>query len=83
MLEKLASVQLPSNELKQYTSIVNVQTKGVKKFMQAASLGKTLQEAQIHEKEDGDQKRWSSLAGKKRRERLALLNGYVDKLKMI
>lgn len=51
--------------------------------MQAASLGKTLQEAQIHEKEDGDQKRWSSLAGKKRRERLALLNGYVDKLKMI
>lgn len=51
--------------------------------MQASSLGITLQEAQIHGNEDGEQKRWSSLAGRKRKERLALLNGYVIELRMI
>lgn len=75
MLEKLAAVQLPANQLKQMTSIVNVQTKGVKRFMQDSSLRNGLKEAEIHESNESEQKKWSSIAGKKRKERLALLHG--------
>lgn len=75
MLEKLAAVQLPANQLKQMTSIVNVQTKGVKRFMQDSSLINGLKEAEIHESNESEQKKWSSIAGKKRKERLALLHG--------
>lgn len=75
LLEKLASVQLPANDLKKFASIINVQTQGLKKFSQSEGL-KTAQSfcAEVEEK-DGEQKRWSSIAGKKRKERLALLRG--------
>lgn len=72
----MASVQLPANELKQLTSIVNVQTKGVKKFMELNNLNSP-REAEIDDSNESEQKRWSSIAGKKRRERLALLHGFV------
>lgn len=75
LLEKLAAVQLPANHLKQFTSIVNVQTKGVKRFMQDSSLANGLKEADIDESNETEQKKWSSIAGKKRKERLALLHG--------
>lgn len=76
-MEKLASVQLPANDLKKLTSIVNVQTKGVKKFMQIGDLSNASKLAEVGENNETEQKRWSSIAGKKRRERLALLHGFV------
>lgn len=71
----MAGVQLPANHLKQFTSIVNVQTKGVKRFMLDSSLKKGPKEAEIDESNENEQKKWSSIAGKKRKERLALLHG--------
>lgn len=52
-----------------------MQTKGVKRFMQASSVGNGLKEADIDESNESEQKKWSSIAGKKRKERLALLHG--------
>lgn len=75
LLEKLASVQLPANDLKKFASIINVQTQGLKKFSQSEGL-KTAQSFSAEvEENDGEQKRWSSIAGRKRKERLALLHG--------
>lgn len=34
-------------------------------------------EIELNEDDENGQKRWSSIAGKKRKERLALLNGYA------
>lgn len=78
LLEKLATVQLPANELKKLTSIVSVQTKGVKKFMQIGELNNAHKVAEVDDGNDKDQKRWSSIAGKKRKERLALLHGFAS-----
>lgn len=76
-MEKLASVQLAANDLKKLTSIVNVQTKGVKKFKQIGDLSDAPKLAEIDDSNETEQKRWSSIAGKKRKERLALLHGFV------
>lgn len=74
MLDRLASVQLPSDELKQYTSIVNVQTKGLKYHLKE----KIVKSKAKDEVDDNDgQRRWSSVAGSQRKKRLALLNGFV------
>lgn len=71
-------MQLPANDLKKFASIISVQTKGLKKF----SRGEGVKTAQTFsadvEENDGEQKRWSSIAGKKRKERLALLHGYAN-----
>lgn len=83
MLEKLASVQIPANELKQLTSIVSVQTKGIKKFMQSGPDKVLATEIELNEDDENAQKRWSSIAGKKRKARLALLNGYDKRLHII
>lgn len=72
----MASVQIPANELKQLTSIVSVQTKGIKKFMQSGPDKVLATEIELNEDDENAQKRWSSIAGRKRKERLALLNGY-------
>lgn len=54
------------------TSITSVQTLGVKKFTKNYAP----YVAAVDEVEnDKDQKRWSSIAGKARKQRLALLNG--------
>lgn len=45
--------------------------------MQTSNLINSLREAQIDESNETEQKKWSSIAGKKRKERLALLHGYV------
>lgn len=75
LLEKLASVQLPANDLKKFASIINVQTQGLKKFSQGDGL-KTAQSFSADvEDNDGEQRRWSSVAGKNRKMRLALLHG--------
>lgn len=56
---------------------MNVQTQGLKKY----TLGTSAVPKYVPEKVDdsADQKKWSSLAGKKRKDRLALLNGFVVK----
>lgn len=79
-MEKLASVQLPVNELKKYTSIVNVQTKGLKKYKQGKGVESTHVPDAADESGETEQKKWSSIAGKKRKERLALLHGFVVKV---
>lgn len=43
--------------------------------MHANSLNKGFREANIDENTENEQKKWSSIAGKKRKERLALLQG--------
>lgn len=74
MLDRLASVQLPSDELKQYTSIVNVQTRGLKHHLKE----KIVKQSAKQEVDDSDgQRRWSSISGSQRKKRLALLNGFV------
>lgn len=75
LLKKLASVQLPETELKKLTSITSVQTRGAKNFLKNTDV---LRRVRDDVSEDTEQKHWSSIAGKKRKERLALLNGYVD-----
>lgn len=75
LLEKLASVQLPANDLKKFASIISVQTQGLKKFSQGEGLKTAHTFSADVEENDGEQKRWSSIAGKKRKERLALLHG--------
>lgn len=44
--------------------------------MQTKDLNHALACAEIDESNDTDQRRWSSIAGKKRKERLAMLHGY-------
>ncbi|KAJ6635942.1 putative ATP-dependent RNA helicase kurz [Pseudolycoriella hygida] len=73
LLDKLASVQVASDELKQYTSIVNVQTKGLKNHLKE----KIIKRIDKPEEDDG-QRRWSSISGSQRKKRLALLNSYAD-----
>lgn len=68
----MASVQLPAADLKKLTSITCVQTKGVRNFMKNIGNARNVVNDVDNETE---QKRWSSIAGKKRKERLALLNG--------
>lgn len=75
LLEKLASVQLPANDLKKFASIISVQTKGLKKFSQGEGVRTAHTFSAEIEENDGEQKRWSSIAGRKRKERLALLHG--------
>lgn len=73
LLERLASVQLPADELRKYVSITNVQTKGLKKHL--------LEQRKdvVYEVSEDTQQKWSSVAGgSKRMKRLALLHGYVD-----
>lgn len=43
--------------------------------MQTKSLNNGFKEADIDESNENEQKKWSSIAGKKRKERLALLHG--------
>lgn len=43
--------------------------------MQANTSSNRFKEADIDENDGNDQKKWSSIAGKKRKERLALLHG--------
>lgn len=45
--------------------------------MQTGDVSNASKLAQVDENNEKDQKRWSSIAGKKRRERLALLHGFV------
>lgn len=67
----MASVQLPAAELKKFTSITSVQTRGVRNFAKIAEERvRTVDEAE----NDGEQKRWSSIAGKTRKQRLTLLH---------
>lgn len=75
LLEKLASVQLPANDLKKFTSIISVQTQGLRKFSQIDGLKTAQTFGADVEEGDSEQKRWSSIAGTKRKERLALLHG--------
>lgn len=75
LLEKLASVQLPASDLKKFASIINVQTTGLKKFSQVEGLKTAQTFSREVEENDTQQRRWSSIAGKKRKERLALLQG--------
>lgn len=73
LLERLASVQLPADELRRYVSITNVQTKGLKKHL--------LEQRKdvVYEVSEDTQQKWSSVAGgSKRMKRLALLHGYID-----
>lgn len=73
LLEKLASVQLSAAELKKLTSITSVQTRGKRNFAKANDRKHAVDDVE----EEGEQKRWSSIAGKTRKARLALLNGLV------
>lgn len=73
LLERLANVQLSAADLRKLTSITSVQTRGKK------NSGKAIvRKHAVDDVEDEDeQKRWSSIAGKTRKQRLALLNGFV------
>lgn len=77
MLDKLATVQLDPDELKKYTSIVNVQTKGLKNHLKE-KVGKQFSKQKADDN-DG-QRRWSSVSGSQRKKRLALLNGFVIRI---
>ncbi|KAG4070654.1 hypothetical protein HA402_013574 [Bradysia odoriphaga] len=72
LLDRLASVQLPSDELGKYTSIINVQTKGLKHH-----LKEKIEKRTSKQEVDGDdgQRRWSSVSGSQRKKRLAF---YAD-----
>lgn len=71
----MASVQLPAADLKKMTSITSVQTRGVKNFAKASSIAAEAADGTLDN--DGEQKKWSSIAGKTRKQRLALLHGYA------
>lgn len=58
---------------------MNVQTKGLRKFKQAVNTKTALGTNEAEESIETQQKRWSSIAGRKRKERLALLHGFVAK----
>lgn len=71
MLDRLATVQLPADELRKYTSITNVQTKGLKKHLLEA------RKDVVYTVSEDTQTKWSSLAGgSKKMKRLALLHGF-------
>lgn len=75
MLDKLATVQLPADELRKYTSITNVQTKGLKKHLLEA------RKDVVYTVSEDTQTKWSSLAGgSKKMKRLALLHGFEKKI---
>lgn len=81
MLDKLAAVQLPASELKQYTSITNVQTKGLKHHLKEPSARKLLsleEFAVAAVTENNEDTKRSSIAGAKRKVRLELMTGYCD-----
>lgn len=73
MLDRLAAVQLPADELRKYTSITNVQTKGLKKHLLEA------RKDVVYTVSEDTQAKWSSVAGgSKKMKRLALLHGFDE-----
>ncbi|XP_055380352.1 probable ATP-dependent RNA helicase kurz [Condylostylus longicornis] len=73
LLAALAAVQVPQDELKNYTSISQIQTVGLK------NLQKIENDIKVVQKSGAVQSiKISSIAGKCKRKRLALLSGYTD-----
>lgn len=64
------------DDLKKLTSITSVQTRGVRNF--AKTSASEAIEVNMGENNESDQKKWSSIAGKTRKQRLALLHGYAS-----
>lgn len=77
LLESLASVQIPSEELQQYTSLSAFQTKGLKKHFWEQQYG-VVNKRKLTDNIDQDTKTLSSIAGSNKKRRLALLAGYND-----
>lgn len=77
LLESLASVQIPSEELQQYTSLSAFQTKGLKKHFWEQQFG-VVNKRKLTDNIDQDTKTLSSIAGSNKIRRLALLAGYND-----
>lgn len=81
-MDKLAAVQLPASELKQYTSIINVQTKGLKHHLKEPSARKllSLEEFAVAATENNDDTKRNSIVGAKRKVRLELMSGYRNEV---
>lgn len=77
LLEALAAVQVSAEELKKYTSISKAQTLGVKNSQRLEKDLEIIKEIQTNDK-DNQITRISSIAGKSKRKRLALLAGYTE-----
>lgn len=77
LLESLASVQIPTEELQQYTSLSAFQTKGLKKHFWEQQYG-VVNKRKLTDNIDEDSKTLSSIAGSNKKRRLAMLAGYND-----